>query len=126
MDFIMKGKTFSTELKYGELTIAGDEANGFRPFQLMVSSIAVCSGGILRNILEKQRMDIEDLKIKADVTRSESATKRIEKIHLHFIIKGKNLVEKKVQKAMELVYRNCPMVQSVEGCIEITVTFETV
>jgi len=126
MDFIMKGNTFSTELKYGELTIAHDEAYGFRPFQLMVSSIAVCSGGILRKILEKKRMNIEDLRIKADVIRSESEIKRIEKIHLHFIIKGKNLVEKKVQKAMELTSRNCPMVQSVEGCIEITETFETV
>ncbi len=98
MDFIMKGTTFSTELKYGELTIAHDEAYGFRPFQLMVSSIAVCSGGILRKILEKKRMNIEDLRIKADVTRSESGTKRIEKIHLHFIIKGKDLVEKKCRK----------------------------
>ena len=126
MDFIMKGKSFSTELKYGELAIAHDEAYGFRPGPLMVSSIAVCSGLILRKILEKKRMNIEDLRIKADVTRSESVPKRTEKIHLHFIIKGKDLVEKKMQKAMLLVHKNCPMVQSVEECIEITETFEIV
>lgn len=55
MEFNMKKEAgFTTNLPYGELHIAGDEEYGFRPYQLMVSSIAACSGGVLRKILEKK------------------------------------------------------------------------
>lgn len=126
MEFHMKEVGFTTNLPYGELHIAGDEEHGFRPFQLMVSSIAVCSGGVLRKILEKKRMEIEDIKIQAKVERNEDEANRIEKIHLHYIIKGNHLDERKIEKSIELARKNCPMAQSVEGRIEIEETFELV
>jgi putative redox protein len=126
MEFKMKEVGFKTEFEYGELHIAGDEAYGFRPYQLLVSSIAVCSGGVLRKVLEKKRLHVEDMTIRADVTRNENEANRIEKIHLHFIIKGENLNQEKVAKSLEVARKNCPMVRSVEGSIEITETFELI
>jgi putative redox protein len=126
MEFKMKEVGFKTEFEYGELHIAGDEAYGFRPYQLLVSSIAVCSGGVLRKVLEKKRLHVEDMAIRADVTRNENEANRIEKIHLHFIIKGENLNQEKVAKSLEVARKNCPMVRSVEGSIEITETFELI
>ncbi|MBM7704324.1 OsmC family protein [Metabacillus iocasae] len=127
MEFKMKQELgFTTELSFGELHVAGDEAHGFRPFQLMVSSIAVCSGGVLRTILKKKRIDIEDMRIKADVTRNEAEANRIEKIHLHYIIKGENLQEEKIEKSIELARKNCSMLQSVVNSIEVTESFELV
>ncbi len=124
MEFKMKEVGFTTDLEYGELHVAGDEQYGFRPYQLMVSSIAVCSGGVLKSILKKKRMEIEDIAIKADVTRNEKEANRIEKIHIHYTIKGKDLAEGKIESAIELASKNCPMVQSVKGSIEIEETFE--
>lgn len=126
LDFYMTNGGFRSKLPYGELNISGDDEFGYRPWQLMVTSIAVCSGGVLRKILEKKRLDVQDIQIKADVTRNESEADRIEKIHLKFIIKGRDLVEDAVQRSMEVAKKNCSMVQSVKESIQITETFEII
>ncbi|MBE5099204.1 MULTISPECIES: OsmC family protein [Priestia] len=126
MEFNMKKEAgFTTNFPYGELHIAGDEEYGFRPYQLMVSSIAVCSGGVLRKILEKKRIAFSDLRIQADVTRNDEKAGRIEKIHLHYIITGEDLPLDKIEKSVELARKNCSMLQSVVDSIEVTETFET-
>ncbi|KRD92795.1 OsmC family protein [Priestia megaterium] len=126
MEFNMKKEAgFTTNFPYGELHIAGDEEYGFRPYQLMVSSIAVCSGGVLRKILEKKRIAFSDLRIQADVTRNDEKVGRIEKIHLHYIITGEDLPLDKIEKSVELARKNCSMLQSVVDSIEVTETFET-
>jgi putative redox protein len=126
MEFSMKDVGFFTETSYGKLDVAGDEEYGFRPYQLLVSSVAVCSGGVLRKILEKQRIDVEDIKISAEAERVEEEANRVSKILVHFTITGKNLKEEKIQKAMELTRKNCSMVQSVKDSIEIEETFTLV
>ena len=126
MNFKMKEVGFSTQLEHGELHVAGNEEYGFRPYQLMVSSIVVCSGGVLRKILKKKRMEIEDLSMTADVIRNEEEANRIEKIHISYKIKGKNLQENKIQQAIEIAKKNCSMYQTVKDSIEVTETVEII
>ncbi|MBS2967761.1 OsmC family protein [Metabacillus sp. KIGAM252] len=126
MNFKMTEKGFASDVEFGNLQVSGDEQHGFRPYQLMMASIAVCSGGVLRKILEKKRLKIEDIQIEANAERNEAEANRIEKIHVHFTIKGKNLKEDAMTKAMELTRKNCSMVRSVEDSIEIKETFEIV
>ncbi|MFP3488765.1 OsmC family protein, partial [Staphylococcus sp. SIMBA_130] len=109
---------FTADFDYGTLHISGDEQFGFRPYQLLVSSVAVCSGGVLRQILDKKRMKYDDIKIKADVTRNKEEANRVEKIHLHFTLYG-DLDDQKVERALELTKKHCSMAQSVIGSIEL-------
>uniref|UniRef100_UPI0036F2BBDD OsmC family protein n=1 Tax=Numidum massiliense TaxID=1522315 RepID=UPI0036F2BBDD len=122
----MKENGFVTETGFGELAISGDEAYGFRPFQLMAASIAGCSAGVLRKVLEKMRLSVSDIHVSVDVARNEAEANRIEKIHLHFVVKGEQLKQEKVVKAMEVAKKNCAMVQSVSGRIVVTETCEVV
>lgn len=126
MEFKMKDGGFFTELSYGRLDVSGDETYGFRPYQLLVSSLAVCSGGILRTILEKMRLDVQDIQITANAERNKEKANRVEKVSLHFKITGTNLKEEKLEKAMELTKKNCAMVQSVEGSIVVAESFEII
>ncbi|CAM3886654.1 OsmC family protein [Mesobacillus thioparans] len=127
MEFKMKPDVgFYTETGFGRLDIAGDEEYGFRPYQLLVSSVAVCSGGVLRKVLEKMRMEIQDIHIQADAEREDEEANRVSKITVHFRIAGSDLDEKKIEKAMVLTRKNCSMVQSVVGSIEVEETFEIV
>ncbi|PLR86945.1 OsmC family protein [Bacillus sp. V33-4] len=126
MEFKMKESGFYSEFAFGRLDVSGNEQHGFRPFQLMVSSLAVCSGGVLRSILEKMRIQVEDITIDADVRRNEQEANKIEAVHLHFRISGKDLIAEKIEKAMKLTEKNCSMVQSVKGSIQITETFELI
>ncbi len=114
---------FETEVDFGTLEISGNAEYGYRPFQLLVSSIAVCSGGVLRKVLERMRMPYEDITVQAKETRVEKEANRVSEIHLHFLIKGKNLSEEKVEKALHVTRKNCSMVQSVKDSIKITESF---
>jgi putative redox protein len=126
MEFKMQEGGFYSDLAYGKLEVSGNEEYGFRPFQLLVSSVAVCSGGVLRKVLEKMRIKFDDIQIKADIVRNEDEANRVEEISLHFTIKGEKLDEKKIEKAMKLTRKNCSMVQSVQDSIKIEETFELI
>ncbi len=125
MRFSMTEHGFETETSFGTLQVSSNEEHGFRPFQLLVSSLAVCSGGVLRNILEKMRMPATNISIEVkEVDRNADEANKIEKIHLHFVIEGAKVEEKKMPRALELTSKNCAMLQSVAGSIEVTKTYE--
>lgn len=126
MEFNMQEGGFYTDLGFGKLEVSGNEEYGFRPFQLLVSSVAVCSGGVLRKVLEKMHIEFDDIHIKADITRNEAEANRVEAISLHFTIRGTDLDKNKIEKAMKLTRKNCSMVQSVQDSIKIEETFELV
>lgn len=92
----------------------------------MVSSIAGCSLGVFRKILDKQRMNYEDIQVSAEVTRNPDEANRIEKIHLHFVVKGYHLNQDKLLKNLEISRSNCSMVQSVENSINVEETLECI
>ena len=124
MEYVLGDQGFSIQLEYDELHISGDSKTGFRPYQLLVSSIAGCSGLVLKKILDKQRINVDDIRIRADVTRAEGGANEVRKIHLVYHIKGKELNAAKIEKALALSRKYCPMIQSVAGSIEVTESFE--
>lgn len=119
MEFKMTEGGFTTEFEYGNLDISGNEEHGFRPYQLLVSSVAVCSGGVLRKVLEKMRYSFDDIKVIADIKRNEEEANRVERIKLTFHIKTEQWDENKIEKALHLTRKNCSMVQSVQNSIEV-------
>ncbi|MCZ8536991.1 OsmC family protein [Paenisporosarcina quisquiliarum] len=127
MKYVMTEHGLETELEFGKLTISGDETKGFRPYQLLVSSLVGCSGGVLRKVCEKMRMPIEDMEIEVlEVLRNPEEASRLEKVHIHFKLRGDQLEETKVEKAMNLTKKNCSMVRSVDQSIEVVETFELI
>lgn len=126
MEFKMKENGMSVDLEYGTLNISGNSELGFRPFQLLVASITTCSAMVFRKILEKQRITIDDLRVKVDVTRNPNEANRIEHIELIFVVTGKNLNEKKLTKNLSLARKNCAMVRSVEESIKIDESLECI
>ncbi|MCL7749351.1 OsmC family protein [Halalkalibacter alkaliphilus] len=126
MDFKMKENSFVTDLEYGRLEVSGNSEFGFRPYQLLVSSVAVCSGGVLRKILEKKRISYNDIRINADVKRNEAGANEVTDIHLHFKLYEVDTTKEKLEKIFELTRKNCPIYQSVKDSIRITETFECI
>ncbi|CDQ20460.1 Uncharacterized OsmC-related protein [Halobacillus karajensis] len=126
MDFYLKDQGVRTSFEYGQLNISGDETFGFRPYQLMVASIAGCSIGVFRKILDKQRVQYEDIKVTAEVERNPDKANRIEKVHLHYVIKGYHLNQDKLLKNLDVSRNNCSMVQSVQNSIEVEETLECI
>lgn len=118
---------FEGKLESGVIKISSNEEKGFRPYQLMVSSLVGCSGLVLRRVCEKMRMPLESLEIEVlEVLRNEQEANRIDKIHIHFKMRGVNLEESKMPRIMELTKKNCSMVQSVEQSIQVIETYEII
>lgn len=126
MKLTMTEEGFETETGFGTLKIGAME-DGLRPNKLMLASIAGCSASVFRRILNKQRVQIEDLTVEAEIVkRIPEEANRIKKIHLHFIVKGSHLKEEKLKRNLELSRKNCPMAVSVEGRIDIEETLEII
>lgn len=94
MQFHFKENQVEASLQFGNLVISGDEQYGYRPYELLISSIAGCSGLVFKRIVTKQRLEIESLVIEAEVERNKNEANRVEKITLHFKVRGQNLNEK--------------------------------
>lgn len=126
MKFFAKENGMHIDLDYGELSISGNEDYGYRPFQLMVASIVGCSGSVFSKIIKKQRTEIEDMSIDADVERNPKEANRIERITLRYYIKGYNLNKDKLNRNLELSRKNCSMIRSVESSITIEEKLEII
>ncbi|WP_432360851.1 OsmC family protein [Sporosarcina sp. UB5] len=125
MKFEMTENGFETETSFGKLQISANDEYGFRPYQLLVSSIAVCSGGVLRKILERKRMPAKHIGIEVkEVVRNEEIANRVEKIHLHFLIEREVIEDSQMEKILHLTSKNCSMLQSVVDSIEVVETYE--
>ncbi|MFO7815674.1 MAG: OsmC family protein [Halanaerobiales bacterium] len=83
------------------ISIGGDETTT-SPLELLLIGLGGCTGIDLVLILEKMKAEIEDFDIDIEAERADKHPKRFEKIHLKYYFKGKNLVEKKVEKAIDL------------------------
>jgi len=116
---------FEASFEYGKLDISSNAEIGFRPIQLLVSSLAGCSGGLLKRVLDKKRIAFDSIEIEVDIKRDEGEVNKVTKIMLHFIVFGKNLKPSLIQKSLDLAVKNCAMIQSVNSAIEVVETIET-
>ncbi|GAA0288918.1 putative OsmC-like protein [Gracilibacillus halotolerans] len=126
MEFHLTEGGIRTKLEYGELAIAGNDDHGYRPFQLMIASIAGCSASVFRKVLAKKKINIDDLKIRTETVRDMHDANRILEIKLHFVVKGTRLNIETLEKSLEIAHRNCPMVRSVENSIQVKETLELI
>ena len=75
---------------------------GVRPMEMLLLGMGGCTNFDVVHILKKQRQDVTDCVAELEAERAESEPKVFTKIHVHFVVKGNNLNENKVAKAVEL------------------------
>jgi|SRR5690625_452632 len=119
MKFTVGDQRVEAELSHGKLIVSGDDEKGYRPYQLLVTSVASCSVSVFKRVLEKKRIEFDNITVEADVRRNENQANRIEEIHLTFKITGEGLDLEQLEKSLAVSSRNCAMVRSVEDSIDI-------
>ena len=75
---------------------------GARPMELMLLSVGSCSAVDVVHILKKARQPVVDVVVEVEGQRAETEPKVFTDIHLKFIIKGKDMNENQVKRAVEL------------------------
>lgn len=123
-EFEWKNGISYLKTKYGVLTVSTDPLQGYKPIELLVSSIVGCSGDILSRILEKKRIDVKSIRIKTNIERNELEANKVTKIDLHYIIEGKNISEEQIRKSLEVTFKNCGMIQTLKSSVQINESYE--
>ena len=84
------------------LPAVGGEDSGPRPKELMLASLAGCTGMDVVSILKKMRIEIEsfDIEIIADIT--EEHPKHYTAMHIIYKLKGTDIDPEKAKKAVDL------------------------
>lgn len=130
----LENVAFQSETESGhQLTMDGSPAyggenRGFRPMELILTGLGGCASFDVVTILKKARQDVHHVECLLEAERAETIPAVFTKIHLHFIIKGKGIKEKQVEKALELsasTYCSASRMLT-QGGVEITHDYEII
>jgi len=81
--------------------LGGSDA-AVRPKELLLMSLAGCTGSDVVSILQKKRVNLTDFEINITAQQTEEHPKVFTDIDLEYVFYGKDLKEKDVERAIEL------------------------
>ena len=81
---------------------SGGENLGVRPMEMLLLGVAGCTMIDVVTTLKKMRQEVSHFETKINAERATDHPKVFTDIHIQFILKGQNLDEKKVDKAITL------------------------
>ena len=81
---------------------AGGRNLGFRPMEMLLLGLGGCSAFDVMMILKRGRENVTDCIVELDAQRAETDPKVFTKIAMHYIVTGRALDRKKVERAVSL------------------------
>jgi putative redox protein len=75
---------------------------GIRPMEMLLLGLGGCASFDVVSMLKKSKQDLVDCEVEISAERADEEPKVFTKIHLHFIISGNDLSDKRVARAIEL------------------------
>lgn len=105
----------------------GGKNMGIRPMEMMLMGLGGCTAFDVMLILKRSRQAVTDCVAELSADRAETDPKVFTKIHIHFIVTGKDLKEKMVQRAVELsATKYCSASIMLAQTVEITHDYELI
>lgn len=81
---------------------AGGRNIGIRPMEMVLLGTAGCTTFDVVNILRKARQKVSDCTVEIEAERADAVPAVFTHIHFHFVVKGTDIKEKQVQRAISL------------------------
>ncbi|MBB6093158.1 putative redox protein [Povalibacter uvarum] len=81
---------------------AGGRNMGFRPMEMMLLGLGGCSAFDVMLILRRGREDVTDCVVELDGDRAETDPKVFVNVRMHYVVTGRNLDPRKVERAVKL------------------------
>ena len=99
---------------------------GVRPMEMLLLGLGGCSSFDVMSILTKARQAVTDCRVELEAERAEGIPSPFTRIHMQFIVTGKDLKETQVKRAVELSatkYCSASIMLEAAG-VEITHSYE--
>ncbi|MGR3511283.1 MAG: OsmC family protein [Paracoccaceae bacterium] len=125
-------KTFTGQTESGHSIVIGTaEGDAPKPgpsaMELVLMGAGSCSAWDVVEILRKSRQQVEDVIVELDADRADEPPKVFTRLHLHFIVKGRDLSEDRVKRAVDLsIETYCSAVAMLKATMPVTYDFEVV
>jgi putative redox protein len=98
-----------------------------RPMEMVLMGMGGCTAFDVVLILQRARQPIVDCIVELSAERAEITPKVFTKIHVHYIVKGKGLSEKQVEKAVRLTAEKyCSVSIMLAATVDITHDFKII
>ncbi|WP_201509350.1 OsmC family protein [Psychrobacter alimentarius] len=106
----------------------GGKEKGASPMELILLGLGGCASYDVVSILQKSRQEVQDVRCELTAQRAETVPAVYTDIHLHFIVIGKDIKDKQVEKAVNLsAEKYCSASRMLaQGGVNITHDFEIV
>jgi len=129
----VEGITFLGETESGHGVImdgspaVGGRNLGPRPMEMLLLGAGGCSSIDVIMILKKSRQAVSDCYVEISAERAETDPKVFTKIHMHFVVTGKDIKPEAVEKAVKLsAEKYCSASIMLGATAEMTHDFEIV
>ena len=98
-----------------------------RPMEMVLMGMGGCTAFDVVMILKKSRQPIDDCIVEISAERADEIPKIFTKIHVHYIVKGKGLSSKQVEKAINLTAEKyCSVSIMLAATAEVSHDFEII
>jgi putative redox protein len=103
------------------------EGAGLRPLEMLLASLAACSGGTLAGLLRRMEQPLQGLEVNARGVRREEHPTVFAEIALEFVVRGAGVDSAAVARALaQAEERVCPVWAMLKGGTPITASFRIV
>ena len=105
----------------------GETIDGFSPLELLLTSLAGCSGQVAVGLLKRMGQEVKDLTVHAHGVKKEVHPTVLTSIELEFEFRGGRLDPASVEKALALSEeRFCPVWVMLKSSVPIKATYRLV
>ncbi|MCX5716794.1 MAG: OsmC family protein [Nitrospirae bacterium] len=105
----------------------GGRNTGARPMELLLIGLGGCSGMDVVSILKKKKQGIKGVEIKVKGEKAENYPKKFTNIDIEFIVRGRNVSEDAVKRAVELsMEKYCSVKATLEGSAKVTWSYKII
>ena len=109
----------------GTVPAVGGENDGFKPMELMAISLAGCTAMDVISILRKKRQKITAYEVSVHADTAEQHPKVFTQATITYDLRGKNIDEKAVRRAIQLsADRYCPAQGMLDKVMPIELLYE--
>ncbi|MCG2709035.1 MAG: OsmC family protein [Thermodesulfovibrionales bacterium] len=105
----------------------GGRNTGARPMELLLIGLGGCSGMDIVSILKKKKQEINGVEIKVKGEKAGNYPKKFTDIDIEFIVRGRNVSDDAVKRAVELsMEKYCSVKATLEGSAKITWSYKII
>lgn len=116
--------SFLGETDSGKSLLMDGLGQAITPMESVLLAVGSCSSIDVVDILQKSRLKIDDCYCELNAERAENVPRVFTKIHAHYVLRGENITDKHVARAVQLsAEKYCSVMLMLNSKVAITTSY---